>query len=243
MDEPESMNAIEVSGLSFTYPDGTPGLTDVSFTVPEGRSIAIVGANGAGKSTLLLHLNGLLDGNGEVRVLDKAVSEDLDAARQTVGLVFQNPEDQLFMPTVFDDVAFGPLNLGWPVEKVREEVQGALEAVGLDGYGHRSPHHLSLGEKKRASIATVLVMDCRILVLDEPTSGLDPRGRWELSQLLNELEKTKIIATHNLPFARRTCEEAVVMDRGEIVARGPAEEILGNRELLEKHRLAPPQTT
>jgi cobalt/nickel transport system ATP-binding protein len=237
------MNAIEVSGLSFTYPDGTPGLQGVAFSVPEGASLALVGPNGAGKSTLMLHLNGLLDGGGEVRVLGKPVSEDVDAARQAVGLVFQNPEDQLFMPTIFDDVAFGPLNLGWPVEKVREEVDRALQAVGLGDYGHRSPHHLSLGEKKRASIATVLVMDCRILVLDEPTSGLDPRGRWELTELLNRLHTTKIIATHSLDFARATCNEAIVMDRGEIVARGPASEILEDGELLARHGLAPPQTT
>jgi cobalt/nickel transport system ATP-binding protein len=237
------MNAIEVSSLSFTYPDGTPGLQGISLTVPEGASVALVGPNGAGKSTLLLHLNGLLDGSGEVAVLGKPVSEDVDAARRAVGLVFQNPEDQLFMPTIFDDVAFGPLNLGWPTEKVREEVERALEAVGLAGYGHRSPHHLSLGEKKRASIATVLVMDCRILVLDEPTSGLDPRGRWELTELLNGLQTTKIIATHSLDFARATCSEAIVMDRGEIVTQGRAREVLEDRELLARHGLAPPQTT
>jgi len=234
------MNAVDVEDLSYTYPDGTPGLRGVSLAIPEGACAAMVGPNGAGKSTLLLHLNGLLNGNGQVSVFGRAVHEDLRAARQMVGLVFQNPEDQLFMPTVFDDVAFGPLNLGWPEERVREEVARALGAVGLEGYESRSPHHLSLGEKKRASIATVLVMDCRLMVLDEPTTGLDPRGRWQFIELIRGLDQTKIIATHDLDLVRELCDTVVILDEGRLVAHGPTTEILADHELLAEHGLARP---
>jgi len=234
------MNAIEVTNLHYTYPDGTHGLRGVSLCVPEGACLGMVGPNGAGKSTLLLHLNGILNGHGSVRVFGKPVREDLQAARQIVGLVFQNPDDQLFMPTVFDDVAFGPLNLGWPEERVREAVTRALESVGLTGHGDRSPHHLSLGEQKRASIATVLVMDCRIVVFDEPTTGLDPRGRWEFIDLIRDLPATKIIATHDLDLVRELCDRVVVMDDGHLVAEGPAADVLADQELLEEHGLAKP---
>jgi cobalt/nickel transport system ATP-binding protein len=232
------MNAIETANLSYTYPDGSPGLRGVSVTIPEGSCTALVGPNGAGKSTLLLHLNGLLNGDGEVRILGKRVHEHLAWARQTVGLVFQNPDDQLFMPTVFDDIAFGPLNLGWPEARVRKEVERALTAVGLVDHGSRSPHHLSLGEKKRASIATVLVMDCRVLVFDEPTTGLDPRGRWEFMDLIRDLPQTKIIATHDLDLVAELCDRTVVLDTGLVVAEGMTENVLADLALLADHGLA-----
>jgi len=232
------MNAIEIEGLSYTYPDGTHGLRGVSLAVPEGGCVAMVGPNGAGKSTLLLHLNGILNGEGTVNVFGRLVHEDLQAARQLVGLVFQNPDDQLFMPTVFDDVAFGPLNLGWSEARVRDAVTQTLEAVGLEGYQERSPHHLSLGEKKRVSIATVLVMRCRIMVFDEPTTGLDPRGRWEFIDLLRGLGTTNIIATHDLDLVRELCDRIAILDDGRLVAEGRAADILADRTLLASHGLA-----
>ncbi len=238
--EEHEMNAVEIQNLSYTYPDGTRGLYDVSLAIPEGSRVAMVGPNGAGKSTLLLHLNGILDGHGRVSIFGQPVHDDLQAARQSVGLVFQNPDDQLFMPTVFDDVAFGPLNLGWPEERVREEVARALEAVGLSGYEDRSPHHLSLGEKKRASIATVLVMECRILVFDEPTTGLDPRGRWEFIELLRDLDATTVIATHDLGLVGELCDRVVILDDGRVVAEGLARELLADHALLAAHGLARP---
>ncbi|MGQ9730553.1 MAG: energy-coupling factor ABC transporter ATP-binding protein [Candidatus Zipacnadales bacterium] len=231
------MNAIEIERLSYTYPDGSSGLREVSLAVAEGQCAGLVGPNGAGKSTLLLHLNGILEGDGSVRIYGRPVRENLREARRLVGLVFQNPDDQLFMPTVFDDVAFGPLNLGWDKDRVRTEVARALDAVGLTGYDHRSPHHLSLGEKKRVSLATVLVMDCRIMVLDEPTSGLDPRGRGEFIDLVGSLDKTKIIATHDLDLVRELCNTVIVLDEGRIVAQGPTDQMLSDKRLLAEHRL------
>jgi cobalt/nickel transport system ATP-binding protein len=232
------MNAVEVRDLSYAYPDGTQGLSGVSLTVPEGECLAMVGPNGAGKSTLLLHLNGILNGHGQVSLFGRPIHDDLQSTRQMVGLVFQNPDDQLFMPTVFDDVAFGPLNLGWPEERVREQVTATLEAVGLAGYESRSPHHLSLGEKKRASIATVLVMECRVLVFDEPTTGLDPRGRWEFMDVIRGLDQTKIIATHDLDLVRDLCSRTAIMDAGRLVAEGVTADILADRDLLAEHGLA-----
>ena len=229
------MNAIDIDNLTHTYPDGTPGLRGVSLAIPEGVTAALIGPNGAGKSTLILHLNGILAGDGEVRVFGAPVQSDLRAVRQTVGLVFQDPDDQLFMPTVFDDVAFGPLNLGWPEERVREAVARAIRAVGLEGVEHRAPHHLSIGQKKRASIATVLVMDCRVMVLDEPSAGLDPRGRRDLIDLLRTLNRTKVIATHDLPLVEELCDYAVLLDEGRVIAQGEATELLGDTALLSAH--------
>lgn len=237
------MNAVEIENLSYTYPDGTPGLQGVSLVVEEGSCVGLVGPNGAGKSTLLLHLNGILQGEGQVKILGKAVRDNLREARQLVGLVFQNPDDQLFMPTVFDDVAFGPLNLGWPEEQVKEAVTRALECVGLAGFETRSPHHLSLGEKKRAAIATVIVMNCRILVFDEPTSGLDPRGRWEFITLVRGLPATKIIAAHDLELVRALCDRVLVLNGGRMVGEGPTNSILSDHELLADNGLAEPRNT
>ncbi|MFQ5810025.1 MAG: energy-coupling factor ABC transporter ATP-binding protein [Armatimonadota bacterium] len=234
------MLAIEIEDLSYTYPDGSPALRGVSLRVEEGETIGLVGPNGAGKSTLMLHLNGILSGDGSVRVFGKAVAPDVDHGRSQVGLVFQNPDDQLFMPTVFDDVAFGPLNLGWPEARVREKVGEALAAVRAAGYESRSPHHLSIGEKKRVAIATVLVMECKVLALDEPATGLDPRGRRELIELLAELEATKVIATHDLAMVLELCDRVAVLNEGEVVMEGEAREVLGQRELLLSYGLEGP---
>ncbi len=234
------MNAIEITNLTYTYPNGARGLGGLSLDIPERDCVALVGPNGAGKSTLILHLNGILSGSGEVRIFDRPVADDLLAARQAVGLVFQNPDDQLFMPTVFEDVAFGPLNLRWPKERVELEVRKALAAVGMLDFADRAPHHLSLGQKKRCAIATVLVMDCKIMVLDEPTTGLDPRGRWDFLNLLKSLDKTKIIASHDLELVREMCDTTVILDDGLVVAHGPTGELLDDQELLSRHGLAPP---
>jgi len=233
---------IQIEGLSFTYPDGHRALSDLSLTVSRGESVAFIGPNGAGKSTLLLHLNGILRSrNGAVQVLGHPVTENhLKLIRSKVGLVFQDPEDQLFSPTVFDDVAFGPINMGYSEAEVRRRVESALQQVGMAGYERRSPHHLSVGEKKRIAIATVLSMRPEVLVLDEPTSNLDPRGRWELIELLRELPLTKLFATHDLEMVRELCERTVLLDQGQVVADGPTHRILSDLPLLAEHGLAPP---
>ncbi len=232
--------AVEVEDLSFCYPDGQRALKHVSLAVGVGESVAVVGPNGAGKSTLLLHLNGILRGNSVVKIFGLPVEEkNIKEIRRRVGLVFQDPEDQLFSPTVFDDVAFGPVNMGYSESEVRERVAEALKAVGLSGYEGRSPHHLSIGEKKKVAIATVLSLDPELLVLDEPTSNLDPRSKWNLIRLLQRLPVTKIVASHDLELVKALCQRAVVLDNGEIVADGSAEKILGDISLLRAHGLAP----
>ena len=236
---------IKVKDLHYTYPDGVEALKGVSFDVWEGECLGVVGPNGAGKSTLLLHLNGLLKGSspdGETPVLIKGApisDENLKEVRRTVGLVFQDPDDQLFSPTVFDDVAFGPLNLGLNPDEVRRRVRTALKAMGLEGYENRSSHHLSFGEKKRVAIATVLATSPEVLVLDEPTANLDPLGRWELIELLKGLPQTKIIASHDLEMIRELCDRVVLLNGGRSVAVGPTERILNDRELLVRSRLLP----
>jgi len=231
--------AIHIKDLSFNYPDGHPALSDIHFTVEVGERVAMVGPNGAGKSTLLLHLNGILiPSQGTITIngllLDK---QNQGRIRAMVGQVFQQPDDQLFSPTVYEDVAYGPIYMGLPVSEIESRVQNALSAVHMDGYEQRVPFHLSTGEKKRISIATVLSMDSKILALDEPTAGLDPRARNDLIWLLEELEQTMVIATHDLDFARQTCARTVVMDRGRIVADGPTDQILNDQELLIMHGL------
>jgi cobalt/nickel transport system ATP-binding protein len=202
--------------------------------------VAIIGPNGAGKSTLLLHLNGILHSNGAVMIFAKQVNdENLRWVRSQVGLVFQNPDDQLFSPTVFDDVAFGPINMGYSKEEVGNSVTRALDWVGMAGYEPRSPHHLSVGEKKRIAIATVLSMSPEILVLDEPTSNLDPRSRWSLTTLLKKLPMTKIVATHDLELVRALCPRAIVVDQGRVIADGVTSDILADNALLAAHGLAP----
>ncbi len=231
---------IEIRDLSFTYPDGTVGLRKISFSVYSGESVAIIGSNGAGKSTLLLHLNGVLRGNSFVEICGMRIKEEnLREIRRRVGLVFQDPDDQLFSLTVFDDVAFGPVNMGYPESEVIERVARALEWVNMKGYEKRSPHHLSVGEKKRVAIASVLSLAPEVLALDEPTSNLDPRSKWSLVALLKGLPVTKIIATHDLDLVRALCQRVVVLDNGAVVADGTTDAILNDISLLRAHGLAP----
>jgi cobalt/nickel transport system ATP-binding protein len=232
---------IEIDNLVYAYPDGRQALKGVSLTVREGEKVAITGPNGAGKSTLFLHLNGILNGDGMVRVMGMEVMDrHLGAVRAKVGLVFQDPDDQLFSPTVFEDVAFGPLHIGLPEGKVRRRVHWALAQVGMEGFEDRMPHHLSLGERKRIAIATVLSMEPAILVLDEPTSGLDPRSRRSLIQLLRELPQTMLVASHDMRLVRDLCPRTVILDEGRIVADGPTHHLLADVELLERHGLERP---
>ena len=230
-----------VEHLSYRYPDGHQALRDVSLQVKQGEKVALVGPNGAGKSTLMLHLNGILRGEGRVFVAGAPVTEqNLPAIRAKVGLVFQNPDDQLFSPTVFEDVAFGPLHMGLPEGEVRARVARALDQVGMGQYATRLSHHLSVGEKKRIAIATVLSMDPEILVLDEPSAGLDPRGRRLLMGLLSHLGLTMLVSTHDLAMVRELFPRMVIMDEGRIVADGPTEVLLEDAPLLEAHGLERP---
>ena len=235
---------VRVDNLSFGYPDGQQALTDISLTIYQGETVALIGPNGAGKSTLLLHLNGILRSNGVVKVFGRTVDDkNLRWVRGKVGLVFQNPDDQLFSSTVFDDVAFGPINMGYSEAEVRQRVAKALDWVGMTGYEPRSPHHLSVGEKKRVAIATVLSMAPEILVIDEPTSNLDPGSKWSLISLLKRLPETKIIASHDLELVQALCQRAIILDQGQVIADGTADRILANKRLLAAHRLAPPKAT
>jgi cobalt/nickel transport system ATP-binding protein len=219
--------AVEIHGLTFRYPDGTPALLEVELQVPEGERLALIGPNGAGKSTLLLHLNGLLRGEGVVRVLGQPCdAAHLGALRRQVGLVFQDPDDQLFMPTVFDEVAYGALNAGYDAAAVRTRVADALRTAGLEGLERRSPTLLSLGQRKRVAIASVLVTDNRLLALDEPSAGLDPPGRQSLIALLQALPATMLIATHDLEFAAALCSRAVAVRGGRLSQPGPLAEVV-----------------
>jgi cobalt/nickel transport system ATP-binding protein len=230
---------IEILNLSFTYHhNGRSALQDVTLRVQPGEKVALLGPNGAGKSTLLLHLNGILRGEGTVHVMGYEVTEpNLARIRAWVGMVFQDPDDQLFSLTVFDDVAFGPLYAGLSEGEIRKRVVWALAQVGIEGYAERISHHLSLGEKKRAAIATVLAMQPEILALDEPTSGLDPRTRHRLVGLLQELPQTMLAATHDLRFVREVFPRTVILDGGQVVADGPTGEILADQCLLAAHGL------
>ena len=240
------MNALEVSHLSFRYPDGTVALQDVCFAIAEGECVGLIGPNGAGKSSLLLHLNGLLPDHGAhdnmaVRVLGEALTHAaMDRVRRHVGLLFQDPDDQLFCPTVFEDVAFGPQQFGLAGQPLGARVREALSRVGLAGYEERTPHHLSHGEKRRVCLAGVLACEPSVLLLDEPSSDLDPRGRRELKALLRELAVTKIIASHDLEMIAELCARVIVLDRGRVVAQGPACELLNDEPLMLAHGLERP---
>ncbi len=235
-------NVLHVQDLHFSYHDGHSALRGVSFELCEGEKVALVGPNGAGKSTLMLHLNGILTGRkGDVTVGDKRIARDnLPAIRSMVGLVFQNPDDQLFSPTVFEDVAFGPLHMGLPKDEVTVRVESALQAVRMSGFRDRLSHHLSVGEKKRIAIATVLSMNPQILVLDEPSAGLDPRARRTLINLLRELPITMLVSTHDMKLVEELFPRTIVMDEGMIVADGKTKEILADAKLLEAHGLEKP---
>ena len=234
-------HTIEVKDLRFAYPDGHPALRGATLSIAPGDKAALVGPNGAGKSTLMLHLNGILQAaGGEVRVCGLPVRKDtLGKIRAAVGLVFQDPDDQLFSPTVFDDVAFGPLHMGLPEAEVRQRVAEALAAVGMDDYAGRVSHHLSVGEKKRIAIATVLAMKPEILVLDEPSAGLDPRARRGLINLLRALPQTMLVSTHDIRMVAELFPRTAVMDGGRVVADGATPDILGDADLLRAHGLEP----
>jgi cobalt/nickel transport system ATP-binding protein len=224
---------IEIKQLSFTYPDGKTALQDINLSVNAGEKVGIVGANGAGKSTLLLHINGVFSGSGTIKVGGLECSkQNLDKIRAKVGVVFQNPDDQLFSVTVFDDVAYGPRYQGLSTIEVKLRVQDALAAVRMDDYGHRNPYHLSGGEKKRIAIATVLSMKPEILIFNEPTAGLDPRGRRELIALLAKLPQTLLIATHDLGLVDQLTPRMIIMNGGTIVADGISKKILKDESLL-----------
>ncbi len=234
--------AVELCNLSHLYPDGTVALRDISFTVSQGESVAIIGANGAGKSTLLLHLNGVLaTTGGEVRINGVQLAKGtLPYVRRSVGMVFQEPDDQLFMPTVHDDVAFGPLNLGLTGRELERRVQESLHRVGIAHLRGKAPYNLSGGEKKRAAIATVLAMAPEILVMDEPTSGLDPHARRQLVGLLREFPHTRIFTSHDLDMVLELCPRTIVLHEGVVAADGPTEGIFRDDDLLARCRLEKP---
>jgi cobalt/nickel transport system ATP-binding protein len=234
-------DVLVVKDLHFSYPDGHAALHGVSLKLCSGDKVALVGPNGAGKSTLMLHLNGILGGRGEVEIAGQGLTRDnLPAIRAMVGLVFQNPDDQLFSPTVFEDVAFGPLHMGLPEADVRARVDAALEAVRMSGYRDRLSHHLSVGEKKRIAIATVLSMNPSLLILDEPSAGLDPRARRTLINLLRELPITMLVSTHDMKLAQELFPRTIVMDEGRVVADGLTHDILEDETLLTAHGLEKP---
>lgn len=237
-----SHHIVEVADLAFSYPDGTRALRGLSFRVTHGEAVAIVGANGAGKSTLLLHLNGcLIPGEGRIRIGDvPLVRETIDAVRRTVGMVFQDPDDQLFMPTVEEDVAFGPANMRLPDDEIEARVVDSLERVGALHLRARPPHRLSGGQKRAVAIATALAMGPDILVMDEPSSNLDPGSRRRLIGLLAGFEHTRIIATHDLELALELCERTIVLREGQVAADGPTASLLSDDELLASSSLERP---
>jgi cobalt transport protein ATP-binding subunit len=236
------MDALAVENLEFRYPDGRHALRGIDLTVAAGERVAILGPNGAGKTTLSLHLNGVYRGlTGTISVAGVVLSDEtLPTIRQLVGIVFQDPNDQLFMPTVEEDVAFGPANLGLAGDVLHDRVEDTLKRVGLEHLADRPPHHLSGGEKRLAAIATVLAMAPEIVVLDEPGSGLDPTGRRELISLLAGLDKTLIVITHDLPLALELCPRSVILDGGVVVADMPTTELMRSDAVLRNHRLELP---
>jgi cobalt/nickel transport system ATP-binding protein len=235
------MLAVKAENLSYSYPDGTPALQEISFTVPEGEKMAIVGPNGSGKSTLITLLNGVRQGKGLLEILSLSLNRsNLPQIKQWVGVVFQNPDDQLFCPTIFEDIAFGPLNQGLPADEVRQRVENALQSVGLEGYQKRSSFHLSFGERKLASLATVVAMDPRIIALDEPTSNLDLSHRRKIIRWLQKNPHTIILTTHDLDMALDTCQRVMILNKGKIVADGRSQELLSDRMILEENDLELP---
>jgi cobalt/nickel transport system ATP-binding protein len=235
-------DVLNINGLHFSYPDGHAALHGIDLKLCVGDKAALVGPNGAGKSTLMLHLNGILTGQqGGLTVAGMPLNEkNLPYIRAAIGLVFQNPDDQLFSPTVFEDVAFGPLHMGLAEEEIKSRVEEALAAVRMSEYAERLSHHLSVGEKKRIAIATVLAMRPQVLVLDEPSAGLDPRARRTLINLLRELDITMLVSTHDLAMAREVFPRMVIMDHGEIVADGLTMELMEDAALLDAHGLEKP---
>ena len=242
------LTAIELKGLTFRYPSGRTALNDVICSISDGERVALVGPSGAGKSTLLMHLNGLLpaasvinDGDAQVFIKSQPVTKGrLREVRRQIGFLFQDPDDQLFCPTVREDVAFGPLNLGLDQDEILNRVNRSLLAVGMPEHGPRNPSQLSTGERKRVCLAGVFACEPAILVLDEPTSNLDPRARRQLLEILRTFPGTQIIATHDLDFALELCHRVLVLDGGELKADGPVEQVLDNSSLMDRHGLEVP---
>jgi cobalt/nickel transport system ATP-binding protein len=234
--------ALEIKELSFSYPDGRQALDNVNLEINKGERVALLGPNGAGKTTLVMHLNGILmSDQGSVKVADIKVEKDnLFEVRKRVGLVFQDPDDQLFMTTVRDDVAFGPANIGIQGEELNKVVDFALDQVKMKEFADRPPHHLSFGQRRRVAVATVLAMKPDILVLDEPSSNLDPASRRELAEILLNLDVTIFMVTHDLPYALEICPRAAILNKGKIVADGNTRDLLGNEELMGSNRLELP---
>jgi cobalt/nickel transport system ATP-binding protein len=237
--------SLDVAGLAYAYPDGNQALYGVNLQIQQGERVALLGPNGAGKTTLVMHLNGILAaGLGTVHVGGLAVdTEDKDALREIrrrVGIVFQDPDDQLFMPTVREDVAFGPINMGVTGTELDAQVMQALQLVGMADYADRPPHHLSFGQRRRVAVATVLAMKPEILVLDEPSSNLDPASRRELADILRSLDITLLMVTHDLPYALELCARSVILSQGTIVADGKTIDILCNESLMAENRLELP---
>ena len=237
-----STPVLDVRGLAYAYPDGHQALYGVNLHVHRGERVALLGPNGAGKTTLVLHLNGILEaGAGSVAVSGLPVTKpNLAEVRRRVGIVFQDPDDQLFMPTVREDVAFGPKNLGLRGDALDERVRDALAKVGMGEYVDRPPHHLSFGQRRRVAVATVLAMEPEILVLDEPSSNLDPASRRELADILRGLDVTVLMVTHDLPYALELCPRSVVLSDGVVVADGSTYDVLTDDAFMREHRLELP---
>ncbi|MPZ53858.1 MAG: ATP-binding cassette domain-containing protein [Acidimicrobiia bacterium] len=232
---------LRLADLTFSYADGTEALCGVDLSLASGERVAVLGPNGAGKTTLLLAMVGVVEADGDVEIDGIRLGPDTIAdVRRLIGLVFQDTDDQLFMPTVGEDVAFGPANSGLSGEALEHRVLSAMQAVDIADHRSRVPHHLSSGEARRAAIATVLSMKPKLLAFDEPTANLDPKGENELGELLLDLDTTVLVVTHDLPFALRVCERSVILDEGRVVADGATSEILADAELLRRHRLELP---
>jgi cobalt/nickel transport system ATP-binding protein len=240
-------SVIEVTDLAYSYHDGTEALRGISFKIQQGECVGLIGPNGAGKSTLLLHINGLLPekrvNHSAVTILGKSISgKNVNEIHRDVAVLFQNPDDQLFCPTVYDDIAFGPRQWGMDEEEIKIKVGNILAQVGIPGFENRSPHHLSGGEKQRVCLAGLLVCDPKIIVLDEPTRDLDPRGRKELSIILKNISTTKIIASHDLELIVNLCARTIVLDNGKIVANGNTLDLLSDEKLMLEHGLEKPHS-
>jgi len=233
--------AIEITNFSYNYPDGTTALSNINLSVEQGQRLALIGPNGAGKSTLLLAMAGFIKGTGKVLINGlETTKKNLKKIRTIIGSCLENPDDQLFMPTLFDDISFGPLNMGFDAEEVKTRVNAALERVGLTGMADKAPHHLSAGQKRAAAIATILSMAPKIITLDEPNNSLDPRNRNNLIKLLSDLSQTLIVATCNMDFAASIADRVVLLDGGLIIANGDAGEIMSDAKLMNEHGLEAP---
>ena len=241
-----SEKSLEISGLAYAYPDGNQALYGVNLAINQGERVALLGPNGAGKTTLVLHLNGIIPTmQGQVRVAGEVVdsknAESIKSVRHKVGIVFQDPDDQLFMPTVGQDVAFGPYNAGLRGLELERAVNEALELVGMSEFIDRPPHHLSFGQRRRVAVATVLAMKQEILVMDEPSSNLDPAARRELAEIITSLDVTLLMVTHDLPFAHELCQRAVILSAGVVAADDEISRVLSDKQLLTAHRLELPK--